>query len=101
MANAQQITKHVVLVSIDGLRPEFYLDPQYPAPNLQNIKAHGVYARKMKSVFPSYTYPSHTAMMTGALPTYASKACHAPPASPPAGGGVMPRHVRSVAAASS
>ena len=28
----------------------------------------GVYADHMKSVFPSYTYPSHTAMLTGALP---------------------------------
>jgi predicted AlkP superfamily pyrophosphatase or phosphodiesterase len=62
------LTKHVVLISIDGLRPEFYLDSRWPAPNLQAIKGHGTYALKMKSVFPSYTYPSHTAMLTGALP---------------------------------
>ncbi len=63
-----QPTKHVVLVSIDGFRPEFYLDKSWPAPNLQWLMQHGVFAHHMKSVFPSYTYPSHTAMLTGALP---------------------------------
>jgi len=66
-SNAQTV-KHVVLISIDGLRPEFYLDAQYPTPNLQKMKASGAYARKVKSVFPSYTYPSHVTMLTGALP---------------------------------
>jgi len=28
----------------------------------------GTYAKGLKSVFPAYTYPSHTAMVTGALP---------------------------------
>lgn len=28
----------------------------------------GVYAHHMKSVFPSFTYPAHVAMLTGALP---------------------------------
>jgi len=63
-----QPIKHVVLISIDGFRPEFYLDKSWPAPNLQLLMQHGVYAHHMKSVFPSYTYPSHTAMLTGALP---------------------------------
>lgn len=57
--------QHVVLISIDGFRPEMY---HWAAPNLQWLMAHGAYARHMKSVFPSYTYPSHTAMMTGAFP---------------------------------
>lgn len=63
-----QSTKHVILISIDGLRPEFYLDTRWPTPNLQQLKVEGVYAERVKSVFPSYTYPSHTAMLTGALP---------------------------------
>ena len=63
-----QSTKHVILISIDGFRPEFYLDASWPAPNLQQLKTAGVYAQRVKSVFPSYTYPSHVAMLTGALP---------------------------------
>ncbi len=63
-----QPSKHVVLVSIDGFRPDFYLDKSWPTPNLQVLMKAGVYADHMKSVFPSYTYPSHTAMLTGALP---------------------------------
>jgi predicted AlkP superfamily pyrophosphatase or phosphodiesterase len=60
--------QHVVLISVDGMRPGFYLDKAWPAPNLQNLSKEGVYADHMLSVFPSYTYPSHTAMLTGALP---------------------------------
>lgn len=60
--------KHVVLISIDGFRPEMYLDKSWPTPNLQYLMKEGTYADHMRSVFPSYTYPSHTAMLTGALP---------------------------------
>jgi predicted AlkP superfamily pyrophosphatase or phosphodiesterase len=60
--------RHVVLISIDGFRPEMYLDSSWPAPNLRFLMRLGVYADHMRSVFPSFTYPSHTAMVTGALP---------------------------------
>lgn len=71
-----QPARHVVLISIDGFRPEMYLNPcsppaeggSWPAPNLQWLMKEGMYAKHMRSVFPSYTYPSHTAMLTGALP---------------------------------
>lgn len=59
---------HVILVSIDGLHPDMYLDSTWPAPNLRYLLKTGTYAEHMKSVFPAYTYPSHTAMVTGALP---------------------------------
>lgn len=59
---------HVVLVSVDGLRPEFYLEEHWPAPNLQEMAREGVHARAVRSVFPSVTYPSHTTMITGARP---------------------------------
>jgi predicted AlkP superfamily pyrophosphatase or phosphodiesterase len=65
--SAQPI-KHVILISIDGLRPDFYLDKSWKAPNLQKLKTEGVYARGVRSVFPSVTYPSHTTMITGAYP---------------------------------
>lgn len=68
VSNAQ-IVKHVVLISLDGSRPEFYMDTSWPAPNLQKLKSEGVYASNgVKSVYPSITYPSHTTMITGAYP---------------------------------
>ena len=63
-----QPAKHVVLISIDGLRPDFYQDPSWNAINLRQLKENGVYAQGVQSVFPSFTYPSHTAIITGALP---------------------------------
>lgn len=63
-----QNRRHVVVISIDGLRPEFYLDKSWPAPNIQKLCESGSYAKRMISVFPSYTYPAHVAMVTGALP---------------------------------
>lgn len=58
----------VVLVSIDGLRPEFYLDRSWPAPFLQRTAEEGAYAELVHGVFPTLTYPSHTSMVTGSLP---------------------------------
>jgi hypothetical protein len=60
---------HVVLVSIDGLRPEFYLDPSWPAPLLQQLAREGAHASRVRGVFPSVTYPSHTSIVTGVLPS--------------------------------
>jgi predicted AlkP superfamily pyrophosphatase or phosphodiesterase len=62
------LTHHVILISIDGFRPEMYQDKGWPTPNLQYLMRQGSYAAHLKSVFPAYTYPSHTAMVTGALP---------------------------------
>ncbi|SDE66051.1 Predicted pyrophosphatase or phosphodiesterase, AlkP superfamily [Mucilaginibacter pineti] len=63
-----QESKHVILLSIDGFRPEFYNDPSWNAVNLQALVKTGTSADHMLSVFPSYTYPTHTAMVTGAFP---------------------------------
>jgi len=60
--------KHVILISIDGMHPDMYLDQSWPTPNLKYLMQRGAYADHMLSVFPAYTYPSHTAMLTGALP---------------------------------
>jgi len=65
-ANAQ--VKHVILISIDGFHPDMYKDTTWPTPNLRNLAKMGTYADHLLSVFPSYTYPSHTAMVTGAYP---------------------------------
>lgn len=63
-----RMSGHVVLISIDGLRPDFYLDPSWPAPNLQWLKKNGAYAEGVRGVFPTLTYPSHTTIITGAMP---------------------------------
>lgn len=60
--------RHVVLVSIDGLRPEFYLDPAWPAPMLQKMAREGAHALSVRSVFPAVTLSAHTTVITGALP---------------------------------
>lgn len=66
-ANAQT-TKHVILVSIDGFRPDFYMDKSWPAPNLQQLMEKGSYAKGVRCIFPSVTYPSHTTLITGTFP---------------------------------
>ncbi|WP_346317977.1 ectonucleotide pyrophosphatase/phosphodiesterase [Chitinophaga sp. YIM B06452] len=60
--------QHVVLISIDGLRPEFYKDPSWNMVNLRQAMKEGVYADGVDGVFPTVTYPSHTTMITGVKP---------------------------------
>lgn len=59
---------HVIVISIDGLRPEFYLENRWPAPMIQLMAAEGAHAQKVRGVTPTVTYPSHTTIVTGALP---------------------------------
>ena len=61
-------SQHVVLISIDGFRPDFYLDKAWPAPNLQEMAKQGAKAEGVTGVFPSVTYPSHTTIVTGRKP---------------------------------
>ena len=61
------VPEHVVIVSIDGLRPDFYLG-DFDAPTLQAMVAAGAHARAVESVFPSSTYPAHATIVTGVLP---------------------------------
>lgn len=66
--SAKAQVKHVILISIDGLHPDMYLDKSWPTPNLQYLMKKGTYADQSLSVFPAYTHPSHAAMITGAMP---------------------------------
>jgi predicted AlkP superfamily pyrophosphatase or phosphodiesterase len=63
-----QKPKYVVMISIDGFRPEFYKDPSWNAINLQEIAANGIYADGVRGDFPTVTYPSHTTIITGKFP---------------------------------
>ncbi|PIW05695.1 MAG: AP endonuclease [Cytophagales bacterium CG17_big_fil_post_rev_8_21_14_2_50_40_13] len=68
VANAQQAAQHVILVSIDGFRPDFYMEAKWPAPNLKWMAENGTKAEGVRGVYPSVTYPSHTTLITGAKP---------------------------------
>jgi predicted AlkP superfamily pyrophosphatase or phosphodiesterase len=60
---------HVVVISIDGLRPDTYTVPGVAdVPTLRQLAAGGAYARGVIGVFPSVTYPSHTTIVTGLKP---------------------------------
>jgi predicted AlkP superfamily pyrophosphatase or phosphodiesterase len=63
-----QTAKHVIFLTIDGFRPDFYLDSDYQMPNLHALMKDGAYAKGVNSVFPSVTYPSHTTIVTGVQP---------------------------------
>lgn len=65
-ASAQE--SHVILISIDGLRPEFYKDPSWNMVHLRQAMEEGAYADGVDGVFPTVTYPSHTTMITGVKP---------------------------------
>jgi predicted AlkP superfamily pyrophosphatase or phosphodiesterase len=61
----------VVLISIDGLKPEAIVDAAshgLKVPNLRAFMSDGVYATGVRGVLPTLTYPSHMALMTGASP---------------------------------
>lgn len=60
--------KHVVLISVDGMRPTYYLDERWPAPAMQQLYREGAHAVAVRAVFPALTYPGHTTLVTGALP---------------------------------
>lgn len=63
-----QEKSHILMISIDGLRPEFYTSQKWKSSNLKMLKENGAYSDGVQSVFPSVTYPAHAAMVTGALP---------------------------------
>lgn len=67
-ANRRPRAEHVIVVSIDGLKPEYYLEDRWPTPALRQVMWRGAHAAAVQTIFPSLTYPAHTTMATGALP---------------------------------
>jgi arylsulfatase A-like enzyme len=61
------VTNHVVVISIDGLRPDVI--ERYDARVLQRMLREGAYTLTARTVYPSKTLPSHTSMLTGVPPT--------------------------------
>lgn len=61
----------VLLISIDGLRPDSVTQAAahgLKIPNLQKFMAQGTYAEGVIGVTPTITYPSHTTLVTGVWP---------------------------------
>lgn len=58
----------VVIVSIDGFKPE-YLERYHP-PHLNALAAAGVRARWMTPVTPTLTFPNHYTLVTGLYPAH-------------------------------
>src|SRR4051812_24312663 len=62
---------HVIMISIDGLVPDYYTDSAklgLKVPNLTQMKLNGAYADGVEGVYPSVTYPAHTTLITGVRP---------------------------------
>lgn len=61
----------VLLISIDGLRPDYVTETDKHAlriPNLRRFLTEGAYATGVHGVLPTVTYPSHTTILTGVSP---------------------------------
>jgi predicted AlkP superfamily pyrophosphatase or phosphodiesterase len=70
-ANAATNAPTVLLISVDGMKPEAVIDARkygLKVPNLRAFMAAGVYAAAVRGVLPTLTYPSHTTLLTGASP---------------------------------
>ncbi len=60
------VSRHVVVVSVDGLRPDAI--DAYRAPTLQRLIREGSSTLSASTIHPSKTLPSHTSMLTGQPP---------------------------------
>jgi len=64
-------TRRLVLVSVDGLRPDYYTKADeigLKVPTLRRLMREGAYAHGVVGVLPTVTYPSHTSLITGVPP---------------------------------
>ena len=68
---AQANHRPLVLISVDGLKPEYVLDADAHGlriPHLRALLARGAHASGVVGVVPTVTYPSHTTLVTGVSP---------------------------------
>jgi hypothetical protein len=65
-ATPQSKIEYVVIISVDGLRPDAlqYAD----TPNMDNLIARGAYSPNAQTLSLSVTLPSHASMLSGMLP---------------------------------
>lgn len=65
---AQGTVRHVILITIDGMRGNMITDFGSPAENLRQMRRDGLWIDWVKGVAPAETYPSHTTIITGLRP---------------------------------
>jgi predicted AlkP superfamily pyrophosphatase or phosphodiesterase len=66
---AEAPARRVVMVSIDGMRPQVYAESsQAKVPTIRRLMQRGAWSRGVTGVMPTVTYPSHTTMITGVAP---------------------------------
>ena len=63
-------TGRVILLSVDGLRPDIYRAPesQHLFPNILALEKAGASAEAVETIYPSTTYPAHATIVTGLPP---------------------------------
>lgn len=62
---------HVLLISMDGVRPDYITEADkhgMKLPVLRRFMVDGTYAEGVVGVYPTMTYPSHTSLITGVPP---------------------------------
>jgi predicted AlkP superfamily pyrophosphatase or phosphodiesterase len=72
-AGARSERPFLMLISIDGLKPEAVLEAEQhglKVPNLRALLREGTYASGVRGVLPTLTYPSHMTLLTGASPAH-------------------------------
>jgi predicted AlkP superfamily pyrophosphatase or phosphodiesterase len=70
-AHGQPPAPLLVIVSVDGLRPDYVLAADshgLKIPALRRLVKDGAYADGVRGVIPTTTYPSHTTLLTGVWP---------------------------------
>jgi predicted AlkP superfamily pyrophosphatase or phosphodiesterase len=68
---AQEPRPLLLVISIDGLRPDYVLAAdtyQARIPNLRRLMSDGAHAEGVEGVIPTVTYPSHATLVTGVWP---------------------------------
>src|SRR5215472_4095540 len=71
-APAQNARPVLIMISIDGLRPDYVTAADthgLKIPNLRRFLKEGTFADGVTGVIPTVTYPSHTTLITGVSPT--------------------------------
>lgn len=68
---AQSVRLAVILLSIDGLKPDYALEADkhgLKIPHLRRLLKEGAAASGVTGITPTVTYPSHTTLVTGVTP---------------------------------
>lgn len=62
------INQHLVIISLDSLGYRDINEHQSELPTLNKLVKGGTWVKKIKGIYPTLTYPSHTTIVTGQYP---------------------------------